>query len=142
QSDLRVRYPAGLNLPGDLSVVDHEKPVCESRHFLQFSRDQKNGATPVAQPDQLAVNEFDRTNVHAASWLRYEKEFGRQAEFSPNDKLLLVSTGKSARRKVRIRRTDIEITDDMLCPPPDAGFIEYHQSGRRNSRLPEMHAKD
>src|SRR5262245_29410049 len=75
QSDFGVGYAFRFDLACDLSVIDHKKTVGERRHLLKLRRYQKDGATSIAQSDQLAVDELDRSDIDTTRWLRYQKKF-------------------------------------------------------------------
>src|SRR5215218_5281510 len=91
ESDLLLRGLLRVHLADDAAVVEDEQAVGKRSDLFEFRGDEQDGAALVAQLDQLAVDELDGADVHAARRLRDEQELRAQAELAADDELLLVA---------------------------------------------------
>src|SRR4029077_15392462 len=76
QPDLFNGRAARFSFSPDLSVIDQEKTVCQSCHFLQFRRYEQDRAAGIAKANQFPMYELDRADIDTPRRLRNEREFG------------------------------------------------------------------
>ena len=76
---------------------------------------------PVAQRDDLLVDELDRADVDAAGRLADEQHLGVALHLAGDDDLLLVAAGEVGGLEVAGRRADVEALDRCAREVADRG---------------------
>src|ERR1044072_7350482 len=120
EADLLLCGLLRVNLADDAAVVEDEQAVGERGDLLKLGGDEEDGAALVAQLDQLAVDELDGADAHAARRLRDEQELRVEAELAADDELLLGAARERGRREGGGRGTHGEVGDELLSPRADA----------------------
>src|SRR5262249_36999209 len=69
QPNLIVTRGFRIHFADEPAVVNHQQPIRQGGHFLQFGRHQENRATGITQSDNFAMNEFDGADIYAPRWL-------------------------------------------------------------------------
>ena len=116
QTNFFERRHSRINLAGDVAFVDDQEAIREGGHFFEFGGDEQDGAAGVAQGDELAVDELDGSDVHAARRLGDEQELWLQVELATDDQFLLVAAGERFCRTVDNRRTNVKIFQYLFGP--------------------------
>ena len=88
--------------------------VGEGENLVEFGGDEQDAPALVAQLAQLAVDVFDRTDVHAPRGLRRDQQLGRRFELPREDDLLHVAARQGGERVGRVGGLDEEAFAELL----------------------------
>ena len=107
-------------------------PVCEGVDLVQLGGHDQHGGAGVALGHDPAVDELDRTHVHATGGLGGHEQTERAPELAGDDHLLLVAPGQ--RGHCRVNRAGADVVLGHLC----AGVIRDRSEtqGRTPGELP------
>src|SRR5678815_4011128 len=93
--------------------MNDQQTIGKTRHFLEFGRHEQDCTPVVTQTHELAMNELDRANIHAARRLRHKQQLWRDVILTTDDQLLLVTTRQRPGRQCSVWWTNIEALNDL-----------------------------
>src|SRR6185312_7858272 len=120
---------ASRDIADDASVAHDEDAVGERHDLVELDRYQKHRATGVAMLDELAMNELDGADIHAARRLSDQQDFRRARQLPRHDQFLLVAAGKIVRAHKRLSRPHVELVHQHGALPIDRVMALQHRTG-------------
>ncbi len=142
QPDLFDRRHLRIDFAGDSSFMNDQQPIGKTRHFFELRGDKQDRAPSITQSHQLPVNKLDRADINAASRLRHEQQLWIDVILAPDDQLLLIATGKSARGKCGVWWTNVKLLNDLIGASLNRVVVKKNSAGESSDRRTIMHSED
>ena len=98
--------------PDEPAAVEHTDPVGERQDLVEFGRDEQDRGSPVAEFDDLLVDELDRPDVEAAGRLGDDEHLDVAGQLAGDDHLLLVAARERFDGHLDPRCPHVELVDE------------------------------